>query len=360
MLDNNALKEKKQSRIMRALGITNRAWTLLALFTMGAILLQAAGGRPTSLQESILAEQSSFNCTLTNKEQVRPIDKTDLNTLFEISRIDIENETYQQPGFLNEIQPVIDTKYMSFSDADLCMTDKDEVIAVKINDKVRIYPQRILNRHVVINDTLQGTPIAVIFSGFSQSFHVFERVYKNEILDFAGSGLLYKNTDLIFDNKTDSLWSVFSGKAMVGKLTGAELKSVNYWQGTYSAAKTIFPDADFISFDTGRSAIYSRDRYEGFAQAPDIIGPVGNSRKDINNKDIVIGFIVSGNAYAVPASIIEQDGNRTIKIGGKLFTIKAEEGYYSLVVDSEPTVDVQIFTSFWYTWADHYPDTRLF
>jgi len=43
------------------------------------------------------------------------------------------------------------------------LEDSDAVIGVKIGNETRAYPVKVLNWHEVVNDTIDGVPVAVTF-----------------------------------------------------------------------------------------------------------------------------------------------------------------------------------------------------
>jgi hypothetical protein len=49
------------------------------------------------------------------------------------------------------------------SDQAAYLQDSDAVIGVKIGSQARAYPVKVLNWHEVVNDTIDGVPIAVTF-----------------------------------------------------------------------------------------------------------------------------------------------------------------------------------------------------
>ena len=49
------------------------------------------------------------------------------------------------------------------SDQAAYLQDSDVVIGVKIGSQTRAYPVKVLNWHEVVNDTIDGVPIAVTF-----------------------------------------------------------------------------------------------------------------------------------------------------------------------------------------------------
>jgi hypothetical protein len=55
----------------------------------------------------------------------------------------------------------------------------------------------------------------------------FKRVANGDTLVFGVSGKLYESNLLMFDDKTESLWSQAMGEAVVGSYTGSKLELLN-------------------------------------------------------------------------------------------------------------------------------------
>ncbi|CAB5094065.1 FIG01073555: hypothetical protein [Olavius algarvensis associated proteobacterium Delta 3] len=60
------------------------------------------------------------------------------------------------------IPAILDPRIVDLGDAGFMYPD-DPVIGVVINGQARAYPVKILNWHEVVNDTIEGVPIAVTF-----------------------------------------------------------------------------------------------------------------------------------------------------------------------------------------------------
>lgn len=60
------------------------------------------------------------------------------------------------------IPAILDPKFAATADVDF-LRDSDVVIGVEIGGAARAYPIRILNWHEIVNDTVNGEPIAVTF-----------------------------------------------------------------------------------------------------------------------------------------------------------------------------------------------------
>ena len=60
------------------------------------------------------------------------------------------------------IPAILDPKFAAGAEVDF-LRDSDAVIGVEIDGQARAYPIRILNWHEIVNDTINGVPIAVTF-----------------------------------------------------------------------------------------------------------------------------------------------------------------------------------------------------
>jgi len=60
------------------------------------------------------------------------------------------------------IPAILDPQFIAPDEATF-MDPEDPVIGVVINGRARAYPIKILNWHEVVNDTVEGAPIAVTF-----------------------------------------------------------------------------------------------------------------------------------------------------------------------------------------------------
>ena len=80
------------------------------------------------------------------------------------------------------------------------------------DDDQRFYPYAILNWHEIVNDEIAGEYVAVTFCPLCGSAIVFDRRIDGEVYSFGVSGKLYQSNLLMYDDKTESLWSQSLGK----------------------------------------------------------------------------------------------------------------------------------------------------
>ncbi len=121
---------------------------------------------------------------------------------------------------------LIEPEFESADEADEWLQPEDKVLVVKISDEVRVYPVRLLIRHEVVNDEVEGVPIFAAYCVLADLGAVYHREIRGHELTFALSGYTYSDPDVwegrdafvLWDRETESLWWPPIGKAVSGPL----------------------------------------------------------------------------------------------------------------------------------------------
>ncbi|MFN0153756.1 MAG: DUF3179 domain-containing protein, partial [Gaiella sp.] len=169
--------------------------------------------------------------------------------------------------------PAIDTPRFVGVDRVDFLADVEPVILVELGGAVRGYPIQILIWHEIVNDELDGTPLAVTFCPLCNTAIVFDRRVDGRVLDFGTTGNL-RNSDLVmYDRETQSWWQQFSGRAIVGTLTGARLEQLPARIVPWSELRREHPEAEILARPaesrrpgdiTGRETPYGTNPYTGY------------------------------------------------------------------------------------------------
>ena len=147
---------------------------------------------------------------------------------------------------LHEIRSVVDRgsipaifrpKFVSVANANH-LHDTEPVIGVVLNGEARAYPLQILVWHEIVNDDLGGVPIAITFCPLCNAAVVFDRRLGDQSLKFGVSGKLRHSDLIMYDLNTKSWWQQFTGEAIVGTMTGAELNILPARLESFVAFKT--------------------------------------------------------------------------------------------------------------------------
>jgi hypothetical protein len=114
------------------------------------------------------------------------------------------------------------SEYLDDYDADA------RVIFLETGSVPKVYPLDLLNKHVLVNDRVEGVPVMISYSIFTDRPAVYLRSYCDTTFTFAVSGYTYWDYDiqdatnefLLWDRETESLWWPLINKAVSGQMQG--------------------------------------------------------------------------------------------------------------------------------------------
>jgi hypothetical protein len=168
--------------------------------------------------------------------------------------------------------------FESIADARTWLDGVSPVISLEIDGVARAYPLAILTWHEIVNDELNGTPVAVTFCPLCHTALVYDRTLDGSVHDFGVSGNLRFSDMIMFDRQTETWWQQATGKGIVGVLTGTKLDFLPSQIISLDDFATTYPDADVLSRDTGHGRRYGDNPYVGYDTAdsqPFLFGDAG-------------------------------------------------------------------------------------
>ena len=102
--------------------------------------------------------------------------------------------------------------------------DSVQAIVLVGKNKTKVYPYNILTWHEIVNDEIDGTPVAVTFCPLCGSAIVFNRTLPDDTVTTLGvSGSLLESNMIMYDRLTENLWQQSTGKTLAGSFHPAEL-----------------------------------------------------------------------------------------------------------------------------------------
>ncbi len=158
------------------------------------------------------------------------------------------------------IEALYRPRYDRVLDANLTLEDDDIVFIAELPDGPRIYPQRVMVWHQVVNELVNGESVAITYSPTSGTLAVYDTRMGgfNLMLDVEGS--LFDGNSILIDRNTGSLWLQELGMAFDGSLMGRGLPLLPCYWTTWGAAKRIYPNVPVLAPPPGRRP-YGRDPY---------------------------------------------------------------------------------------------------
>ena len=159
------------------------------------------------------------------------------------------------------IPPLEDPAFEQAGDVDW-LPEVEPVLALEINGDARAYPLRIMTWHELVNGTVGGVPVTVSYCPLCNSAVAYDRRVGDRVLDFGTSGELFNSALVMYDRQTESLWSHYTGQAVVGHLTGTELDLIPVQTVSFQDFLSTYPQGHVLSLDTGYSRSYGQNPYE--------------------------------------------------------------------------------------------------
>ncbi len=229
---------------------------------------------------------------------------------------------------------------------------KDDVlgILVDIKGKKRYYPYNILVWHEIVNDFFNGMDIVVTFCPLCGSAIVFNAHLEGERLQFGVSGKLYESNLLMYDKRTESLWSQSRGEAVVGIYTGTKLELVKMQLMRFDELKTKYPETRILSEKTGYSRDYSFYPYGDYESTERLYFPVSVQDTRFQAKEIMYVFSLHDKLVAFPADKLGEKRAEKI-IEGKTVAVERQGGEINVYVDGKVLPG---YYEMWFSWATHH------
>jgi hypothetical protein len=186
----------------------------------------------------------------------------------------------------------------------------DLVFGVAINGDVRAYPLRIMDWHEMFNDVIGGVPLSLAYCTLCGSGILFETSVEGRAQPFVfgSSGFLYRSNKLMYDTATHSLWNQFTGRPVVGPLTGSGivLKTRPVVIASWAEWKARHPNSKVLALDTGHLRDYGTGAaYGRYFASPDLMFPTNVDQSKLKQKDYVFALRSSGAEKAWPLKLFE-------------------------------------------------------
>jgi hypothetical protein len=283
--------------------------------------------------------------------------------------------------------------------ADATYLEDDELVfGVEIAGDARAWPLRILDWHEMLNDVVGGVPVTLAYCPLCGSGILYDgRVDgRDEPFVFGSSGFLYRSNKLMYDQATHSLWNQFTGRPVVGPLTGSGIEfevlpvAITSWRDW----RAQHPDTTVLSLETGHERDYTPGQpYGDYFASDEPMFPILVPDQRLAPKDYVFalradgrerawllddftgGRVINAEVGDLPVVLVGDAATRTVRAyesGGRDFAAASEPT--TLVADGR---DWQIredaligpdgarlprlpgHIAYWFAWQGFVPDAPL-
>lgn len=258
-------------------------------------------------------------------EPPRKLEKTWPATDF--SRRTVELAEVLSGGVPKDGIPAIDRpRFEQVGDAQRWLDPEEPVIAVTLGGATRAYPIQILIWHEIVNDVLDGRPIAVTFCPLCNASLVFERTVDGRVLDFGTTGMLRMSDLVMYDRQTESWWQQFTGEGIVGAHAGTVLRQLPSQIVPFGSVAAAHPHAEVLSRPAGGGRPYGRNPYVGYDSIHSSpFAYRGKTDPRLKPMERVLGLRVGAESVVFPLSKLRDQPVINVSVGGEPIVVVAVE-----------------------------------
>ena len=287
---------------------------------------------------------------------------------FDVSRADIPTREILRGGPPRDGIPALDAPSMEIA-RDAKWPDDTMVVGVALTGedgvlRARAYPIPILMWHELVNDRIGDRPILVSYCPLCASAMIFDRSGSDESPDrFGVSGLLYQSDLLMFDRRSESLWTQIGARAVTGPRAGERLPLIRSSQERWATWRRRHPDGLVLSRKTGHRRNYDRSPYAGYAESKQLFFPVSAADEKLRRfhpKTRTLGLrTAEGNearAYPLP-TLVAANGSITGTFAGHPVTVSFDDERSSFEVQAP--AEIQFVDTYWFAWITFHPHSAV-
>lgn len=262
------------------------------------------------------------------------------------------------------IPPIDNPNFVSIEKADAYLSDAEPGIALEINNQARFYPFQILVWHEVVNDTIEEKKIIVTYCPLSFSGAVFDPLIATERVNFGTSGMLWNSNLIMYDKKTNSLWSQILGEAILGEMAGLKLETIPSFQICYHSFKKLYPEGRVLSRETGFFRFYGDDPYNDYYIIPQTFFPISRDDKRLFPKAFILGVMIENRPKAYWIEAIKRNKYIEDKVtnGRLILEYHKNLGLVNILYEKNngSLEKINPTPCFWFLWASAHPDTEIY
>ena len=179
----------------------------------------------------------------------------------------------------------------------------------------------------------------------------------DRILTFIVSGKLWRNSLIMQDKETGSLWSHVTGECLEGEFKGAELKMIPVVQTTWGQWSADHPGTRVLK----KSEEIKSSAYERYFADPKKTGLFRTVwlQDRLPGKSLIHGVLLGPHSLAVADTALSAGQPVTAKLGD--VTIKVSRGPDGGVraLREDTGAELIVRTAFWFAWSTYFPRTEV-
>lgn len=150
---------------------------------------------------------------------------------FEINNLTLDECRLSSGLGRESFHALIDPEYIPVQEETYAYRETERTIVVFSDDGPMAYPISLVRSHEVVNDVIDGKPVAIVYCVLANFFRVYSRRVCDTVFTFALSGYTYNDPNIWdgrdgfvwWDRETESLWWPLIDESVSGTMQGAAL-----------------------------------------------------------------------------------------------------------------------------------------
>ncbi len=237
------------------------------------------------------------------------------------------------------------------------------VLGADFGDLEVAYPLRVMARHELANDTVNGRPVGLAYCTLCRTATAYERTVGDTVLTFRTSGLLLNSNKVMVDDQTSTLWQQLTGRAFAGPLTGTALEGHPVVTTTWSDWLAEHPESEVVAIPEavpgGPDYDYTPGvAYRSYYEDDAVWFPVLDTPDVFPLKTEVATLVLGNDALAVEVSALITAGPQSFELDGtQVVAEPTPAGVEFYRLDGTTRERLLSGQSFWFAWYGEHPDT---
>lgn len=231
------------------------------------------------------------------------------------------------------IPPIDEPVFVSAKEMDDLLEPDDMVFVLDYGGEIRVYPQKVLVWHEIVNEEVAGERISVTYCPLTGSTMAFKgHAPRGDPLTFGTTGKLVNSNLLMYDRQTESQWPQILGRAINGEMKGASLEEIPLTWTMWEWWKERGPeDAPVLSTKTGYIRSYGTDpygsysgSYPGYYNSPNTLFPLLAKSERLEPKEVVVGVKAGDARHAIIKETALKKGVWNLELGDQAVVAAAD------------------------------------
>ena len=178
------------------------------------------------------------------------------------------------------------------------MAATDLVTVVKFGQIVKIYPNKILDHHEVVNDQIEDMSFVLSYCPLTGTADVWEAELNGKRANFGVSGLIYQSNLILFDRETNSFWSQLKREAVHGEFVGELPVEIDFLVMNWAAIEPLIINYNVQALSRSNTTIdydfYPYGEYRDIDEF--LLFPIEHPDLRIGAKEVVTAVVINDKA----------------------------------------------------------------